>query len=275
MKYLMVLACCVLWLQSCAPSQSERNIYDLHYGSHPRHNMDVFLAKENATEAQPLVLLMHAGAWMSGDKKLMHHLAEALQERGIHAVALNMRYLDDDVALPEMMQDIDAALTYVQSQKSSWNFDTLIIGGSSSGGHLALMYAAQGSQKEKLAAALAICAPNDFLDTSWVKVAKEKDIWPHVLRLAGAESDTAASLKSSSPRYFVESMPPIFLMHGLKDSVVFAQQSELLYQELRPYQPSSVYYPIPELGHQIGADIPAVFMLFCDSLARWILQRAQ
>lgn len=218
---------------------------------------------------------MHAGAWMSGDKKLMHHLAEALQERGIHAVALNMRYLDDDVALPEMMQDIDAALTYVQSQKEIWNIDTIFIGGSSSGGHLALMYAAQGKQRAKLAAALAICAPNDFLDSSWKQVAEAYDVWPQVLRLAHIDSDTASALKASSPRYFVESMPPVFLMHGLKDSVVFAQQSELLYQELRPYQPSSVYYPIPELGHQIGADIPAVFMPFCESLVRWKLQCAQ
>lgn len=259
----------ILLLFGCHPHSPQRDVRDLSYGSHDRHRMDVFLAEQKNEEYKPLLVLMHAGAWMSGDKALMTTLADTMRSKGFHVVCLNMRYVGGDVALTQQLDDIDTALDFIQKHQAEWKYSDIFIGGSSSGGHLALMYAS--STAHEVAGVIGICAPSDFLDTSFQEKAKRYEVWPHVLQLVNIQSeDTGTSLRVASPRYHLDEMPPVFLMHGLLDEVVPAEQSAQLVHAISVHQPSSVYYPIATLGHQIGYDQPDIFIPFCDSLASWI-----
>ena len=127
-----------------AGARAER---DLAYGSDPAQRLDVYLPRE--TNHAPILVMVHGGAWMLGDKgnagvvanKAMHWLP-----RGYIVASLNYRMSRPPNPL-EQAEDVGRALAFVQTQASSWGGDAsrVVLMGHSSGAHLvALLTAAPG-----------------------------------------------------------------------------------------------------------------------------------
>ncbi|MGP2478147.1 hypothetical protein ACTUQZ_14940, partial [Listeria monocytogenes] len=51
---------------AASPAAGVRRIADLPYGPDPRQRMDVYLPA--SAEAAPVLVMVHGGAWMFGDK---------------------------------------------------------------------------------------------------------------------------------------------------------------------------------------------------------------
>jgi acetyl esterase/lipase len=118
---------------------------DLAYGTDPAQRLDVYWLPADAAK-KPIIVMVHGGAWMSGDKNGRHFVDDKVSRwlpRGYVYVSINYRLLPK---LDGLLQDNDVAraLAYVQGHAAEWNGDPdkLILMGHSSGAHLVALLSA-------------------------------------------------------------------------------------------------------------------------------------
>ncbi len=140
---------CVLALvaasYSCATA-AEPTLADVSYGNDPRQKIDFFQAKSE--RPTPLVLVIHGGGWLNGDKRSFNNTAPFLAA-GISIVSVEYRFVSQASAegvkppVKYPMHDAARALQFVRSKASDWNLDASRIGatGSSAGACTALWLA--------------------------------------------------------------------------------------------------------------------------------------
>jgi arylformamidase len=118
---------------------------DLAYGSDPQQRLDVYLPA-NASKA-PIVLMVHGGAWMIGDKGnrgVVPNKVARWLPRGYIFASANYRM---DRSRPNPLQqadDVARALAFVQQKAASWGGDParVLLMGHSAGAHLVALLAA-------------------------------------------------------------------------------------------------------------------------------------
>ena len=125
---------------ACSPRNGQLVVYDVAYGTDSLQRMDLHFV-EGRDAATPLVMLIHGGGWMAGDKHDADFMREALFARGINVVNVNYRLGGETVHYPEMMADIDAAIGYLLSHAREWGVRSsgIVLWGGSAGAHLALL----------------------------------------------------------------------------------------------------------------------------------------
>ena len=107
---------------------------DLSYGSYGERNLlDLNIPKENDGEIG-LVLFIHGGGWIGGDKSIYEAGIEAASEKyGFAAAAINYRYISEDVDMYDILDDIEAALALIKEKGKENGVDinkVLLTGGS-------------------------------------------------------------------------------------------------------------------------------------------------
>jgi acetyl esterase/lipase len=111
------------------------------YGSHERQVLDFWQAKSD--RPTPLVLYIHGGGWVNGDKSGLSAAAiKRYLDAGISVAAINYRFVKQAVAdkiVPPVkapLGDAARALQFIRSKASAWNLDKKRIGatGGSAGG---------------------------------------------------------------------------------------------------------------------------------------------
>lgn len=115
-----------------------RTLTDLAYGDDPQQRLDVYLPKE--PKAAPLILMVHGGAWMFGDKdsaKVVVNKAANWLPKGYVLASVNYRMSKSPDPL-QQADDVARALAYAQAHCKSWGCEparTLLMG-HSAGAHL-------------------------------------------------------------------------------------------------------------------------------------------
>lgn len=125
-----------------APAVQSLSVHrDLAYGDEERQRLDVYVP-DGATSA-PVVLFVHGGALMFGDKSLVGHIGLRLAREGVVTVAINHRF-SPAVRHPAHVRDTAAATRWVVDRIADFGGDPdrIVLAGHSSGGHLAALAAA-------------------------------------------------------------------------------------------------------------------------------------
>lgn len=126
-----------------------RRLDDLPYGPDARQRMDVFLPA--APQRAPMLLMVHGGAWMVGDKSMSRvvdaKVAHWVGERGYIVVSINYRMVPD-VDVQTQARDVATALATVQARAAGWGGDPsrLVLMGHSAGAHLVALLSADPSR---------------------------------------------------------------------------------------------------------------------------------
>ena len=99
------------------------------YGNHPRQVIDFF--KAESAKPTPVVLFIHGGGWVNGDKTGVQNSLEIakLLKNGISVVSVQYRMVPDaqkngiqpPVKWP--LEDAKRALQFVRSKSTAWNID--------------------------------------------------------------------------------------------------------------------------------------------------------
>jgi acetyl esterase/lipase len=128
---------------------TKRNIpyYDGADADPVKHKLDLFLPAE--AKDFPVVLFVHGGAWMIGDKAdfgIYAALGRMLASQGIGAVMTNYR-LSPQVKHPEHIKDVARAFAWTQQHIAEYGgrSDQLFVSGHSAGGHLVALLATDES----------------------------------------------------------------------------------------------------------------------------------
>lgn len=125
-----------------------RQIPDIAYGPDPRQRMDVYLpAAMTATANAPVIVMVHGGAWMVGNKAMANvvdnKVAYWVQQKGYVFVSVNYRLSPQADPLVQA-RDVATALARAQSLAASWGGDPakVILMGHSAGAHLVALLGA-------------------------------------------------------------------------------------------------------------------------------------
>jgi acetyl esterase/lipase len=125
--------------QPSCPVTAIREIPYDKLGEDPhRHCLDLFLPKDRVD--CPVVILVHGGAWMSGDNcccGLVSSVGDFLASQGLVAVLPNYR-LSPDAKHPDHIQDLAQVFAWVNQHIEEYGGrpDQIFLVGHSAGGHL-------------------------------------------------------------------------------------------------------------------------------------------
>jgi len=120
---------------------------DIAYGGDPAQKLDVYIPAQ--ARHAPIVVMVHGGAWMFGDKGNSGVVANKLRHwlpKGYIVVSPNYRMGRPPSPL-DQAEDLGRALAFVQAQAASWGGDSsrLVLMGHSSGAHLVTLLTASSS----------------------------------------------------------------------------------------------------------------------------------
>lgn len=115
---------------------------DIQYGPDRKWNvLDVYRPK-NAEGKLPVLIDIHGGGWVYGDKELYQFYCMELAQHGFAVV--NFTYgLAPKFTFPSSMMDTDNVVKFVFENADKYGFDTskVFFAGDSAGAHMAAMYA--------------------------------------------------------------------------------------------------------------------------------------
>lgn len=144
-----------------------RNINYVKRSSLQKHKLDVHYYSENTS--QPVLMFIHGGSWMTGNKEMYQKLGLNLLKKDILSVIINYRlYPDTDVF--GMVDDCMAAVRWTIQNIAEYGGDPqrLFIMGHSAGGHLSAVAGLHEEFKEHVKGIILIdafgLAANHFLN---------------------------------------------------------------------------------------------------------------
>ena len=208
---------------------------DVAYGSRQHNTYDLYLPNEaNKNDNLALILYVHGGAWLGGDKKEHHGDCYTWVQKGYATATMNYSLLNEEgTSLLTMLDEIEACIQHITSfaAEKGANICQMAIGGTSAGGHLAMMYAYNHSHPLPLRFEVIKVGPADIrMLFPYDKNAKAEDVRKFVFNCTGQQMDvsllTSEQLDSiklqASPVHFINdstALPAIFA-YGEKDGLV-------------------------------------------------------
>jgi acetyl esterase/lipase len=264
---------------------------DLSYGPHERNRVDISIPHG---QAQGLIFFIHGGSWVFGDKEQRPTFLDNFRDRFIVA-AMNHRYIDETVHIPDLEEDVAAAVAYTRDFAREKNRDPgkMIIMGHSSGAHLALLYAYKNHRTSPVPIAFCVdmAGPADMGDIAFLynfkKLRAEKFFYGLAEKAAGyhiAEGDITGEgyseagkrvLVAISPlSYAAPDSPPTIIIHDVADTIVPYANSAALHWVLDLYGVDHYFAASASgIGHILGARlVKGGGARYDQALEAWILR---
>ena len=222
-----------------------------------RHKLDVIVRRDDPPTAGPVLVYIHGGAWIIGDKReqgipMMHELAA----HGWVCVAVNYR-LSPKATWPDHVVDCKRSLAWVRAHVAEYGGDPsfVAVSGGSAGGHLCALTALTPNEAEwqpgfeDVDTSVDACVPfygvHDVTgdpESSGIHGPGLVDLLSRrVMKLTPAD-DLAAFEQASPDRRITGSAPPMFVIQGANDTLVPPQVARRFVERLRATSRRPVAY---------------------------------
>jgi acetyl esterase len=211
----------------CGPAQHAHssdlippNHADVRYGPHDRNVLDLYLA--DSPRATPLVLFIHGGGFMGGDKRdVSPSQLRSFLSAGFSVSALNYR-LTSTAPAPAAYSDCGLAVQFLRFNAKKWNIDANRIAatGSSAGAGISMWLAFH----------------DDLADPkSGHPIARQSTRLTCIAVSDGQSSyDPRFAEKIGVPRPNFDRHPFFLPFYGLKQSEIDTPKAYKLYEEMAP-----------------------------------------
>jgi acetyl esterase/lipase len=216
----------------------------------------------------PVILYLHSGAWVTGDRTGGPAIREA--SRGYAVASIDYR-LAPQYTWPAQIEDCKAAVRWLRANAAQYQLDPNRIGvfGTSAGGHLAAMLGTTANHPEFEAMELgnpqfstAVSAVIDFYGPTDLLLLEDQKL-PCLPGLDGNASYMPPSLLLGCPvqecqdkaatanpiNYVSASDPPFLIMQGMLDCLVPWRQSQMLYDALKQKGIDATLVLLPTAQH--------------------------
>jgi|1186.fasta_scaffold05734_3 acetyl esterase/lipase len=214
------------------------------YGPLPEQRLDVHLPADG-TGPFPVLIYLHAGGWIAGDRTVIPDFIAAQVERGIALVSVDYRLVTTAAdgtfrnSFPVPDTDVDRAIRFVKAHAGTWNLDPdhVLLAGASAGGHLAALAAAAPGAfvARTLPADLDAVSPRvqgvlDFVGISDFTTFGDAGGWAPGLMTAFLDCpvtqvdrcDPTEVTAATVATHLDADAPPAFLAYGATDGLVVA-----------------------------------------------------
>ncbi len=251
----------VLVFQSCSESDDDPiagelpaiDILDDSYGSDPVQSLNVYLPAGRSASETPLLIYIHGGAWLDGDKDEFDSFRALAETYFPDYAYISIGYRLYDIptgsnAFPTQEEDIIDAIEYIMSKTSEWNVSTeMVLAGASAGGHLALLHGYKHSNIGNIKSIFALFPPTELAELFDFNLITQLGL---TQLLGGTPQTNPEGYSDSSPVNFIgsQSIPTMFF-HGTEDDVVPISQSEILESDLQAAGVDHEFVIIQGQGH--------------------------
>ena len=234
---------------------AEKITKDTSYGTDPKQKMDIYLPANRTTTTTKVIIMIHGGAWIGGDKNDFNVIIDSLKKRLPDYAIFNINYrlaaLPSTNPFPTQENDVKTAVEFIYSNRTA-NLvsDKFVLMGASAGGHLALLQAYK-YQSPKIKAVIDFFGPTNMV-TMYSDYASNP---PGQLGIAALMSGTPAT----NPMLYAESSPinyatttaacPTIILQGGTDVIVYPTQSSTLRDKLTLATVVNQYVYYPLLAH--------------------------
>ncbi len=241
---------------------------NLAYGSESRQIVDLAIP-DDASGDIGLVLLIHGGAWIGGDKSLYAEtVSYCANSLGIAAASINYRYLSDDIDLNDIVEDIDSALKAIKAKgdENGVNINKVLLTGASAGAHLSMLYAYSQRTTAPITpvAVFSYCGPTDLYDDNFYNnnsLGSTATMCELMSKACGQqftidtkENAKDALAKVSPITYVDENTVPTAICHGQKDSIVPYSNATSIVEKFEQYGVNYDFIIYPNSDHDLGSD---------------------
>jgi len=220
-----------------------------------RHKLDILSRRGVVPERAPVLVYIHGGAWMIGDKRqqgipMMHELVQ----RGWVCVSINYR-LSPRATWPAHIVDCKRAVAWVRQHIAEYGGDPefIAVSGGSAGGHLSALLALTPGEAqwqpgfEDLDTSVAACVPFYGVYDLTGDPERSGAYGPGLLDLLErrvmktSRSDNPTLFEQASPDHRVTTTaPPMLVFHGTNDTLVPLGVARHFVAELRLHSQSPV-----------------------------------
>ncbi len=198
---------------------------DVPYGSNAKQTYDIYLPAGRSPLRTKVIILIHGGGWMHGDKSGMKPLVTALQLSNPNHAIVNMNYVvaqsGISYAFPNQFLDIQALIKSLKNQRLEYNVvPEFGLVGRSAGGQLALMYDSVYDILDDVKFVCSIIGPTNFNDPVYTEspdfhqmldLLVDPNVYPNIEHKLELLSPVSQVTHSTSPT---------ILFYGNRDPIV-------------------------------------------------------
>ena len=263
------------------PADKVHKLTNVAYGTDARNKMDVYLPA-NRTAETPIVILIHGGAWITGDKSIFTSMQDTLLARGIASVNMNYRYVSSTVHNTELMEDIDKVVKYCIDNSEYWQTrkSKIIIGGHSAGGHMSLMYGYTSDSRGAIGGIVSISGPTNLYDEQYLKMIQGLSVFmPQLILTLEQLADDDYVKGRPVPEKFRKISPitqiknvPTLMIHGTNDELVAYQTVVAFEAELKNKGVAHKLYTVNGADHSFNNVSDATRIKMNSEISDWIFK---
>jgi acetyl esterase/lipase len=261
-KSIFLYVAIVLCLAGCSKEQSPTStdpnaastLLNASYGTDAKQKMDIYLPANRSAATTKAILLLHGGAWITGDKGDFTAFVDTLKKRLPDYAIFNINYrlsAFPNNLFPTQENDVKAAIAYINDKRAEFKIsDKMILAGASAGAHLALLHAYKNSTPIKFKAVIDFFGPTDLVELYNNPGAIPQNTIAQIIGTTPVAN--LALYQQSSPISFANAgmACPTLILQGTNDPLVnHIAQSEALRNKLQAATVAVQYIAYPGKGH--------------------------
>lgn len=235
----------------------------LQYGDGVCSYVTVFLPQD-VQDGDNVLLMIHGGAWTSGDASMFYKESRAAARCGFIAASMDYSKIQNGASAADMANEVGLAIGAIRDMLTERGVrpGKLIMAGHSSGAHIMLLYAYAHAKDCPMEIAFLVsnCAPAEFLsDAETRRTYLGMGAYPLLsaltkeIVLPGTVERNRAAIDSVSPLTLVSpDAPPTIVVHGDADDLIPFENSVMLYDALQANGVDSVHIVYHGAGHFLG-----------------------
>ena len=251
-----------------------RAIRNVRYGEAPgkANLLDVYLPESPDATPRPLIVWIHGGGWIGGDKAgcpAVNLVATA----GYVAASINYRFSSEAI-FPAQIEDCKGAIRFLRAHAKEYDIDPERVGvwGASAGGHLVALLGTTGGMKEvegtvggnldqssRVQCVVDWFGPTDFINFADQTQAnpnrpKGDPVFTLINQFFGGTVQEKHDLAvlASPILHISKDDPPFLIQQGEKDPLVPAPQSQTFYDALKAAGVDATLDIVAGAGHGNG-----------------------
>lgn len=225
--------------------------------------LDLYEPNKIISKGSPVILYVHGGSWVYGDKSLppiFTPLLDSFRQEGYSIISVEYELLDESLDFNKQVSDIKDSIRWINKNKDLYNFNTDEIGiiGVSAGAHLSLLASYSDNNDfvddEELSKfpsnikyIIDFFGPTDLstLDTSIAPEVMNTHIYP-------MDNKKEFLAKHSPINYVKENLPSTLIVHSENDIMVPYSNSLSLYNESKKFNNSVELLNVENIEHDLS-----------------------
>ena len=240
---------------------------DIRYrDGHGRWILNVIRPRETASQPRPAIVLVHGGGWTGGDHYRFSRMGFTFAQKG-YVVVLPTYRMIADAPFPACLHDVKNAIRWTRANAKKYNVDPDRIGayGNSAGGTLALTAAMTATEEDLEGDGSFLKFSSELQAVVGSGVVGDMTHSNHSQRaaavyrnLAGgkvpgtSDAEIKTMMQQASPASYIRrDVPPIMLVHGANDKVVFIDSTDEFVERLRSTGADITYLRFKDAGHGV------------------------